>query len=340
MHDSSILAASLRLGIDLGGTKIELIALNAEGQEILRRRVPTPQNDYLATVATVAALVHQAEIELGQPGSIGIGTPGARSPVSGLMKNCNSTCLNGKPLQTDLERALNREIRLANDANCFALSEAVDGAAAGADSVFGVIIGTGVGGGVVVRGQVLDGANAIAGEWGHSPLPYFQFAHTQADRNSTGEHPATGEAILHPWPSPRELDTAPACYCGKKGCVETWLSGPALAADHVRYGGEDLPAHEIVQLANAGYGPCSATLARYEERLARALAGVINLIDPDVIVLGGGLSNATRLYDTVPRLWPRYVFSDHIDTRLVPPKHGDSSGVRGAAWLWSVVAAD
>lgn len=335
MHDSNILAAPLRLGIDLGGTKIELIALDSIGREILRRRIPTPQNDYLATVAAVAALVHAAESELGRSGSIGIGTPGARSPASGLMKNCNSTWLNGKPLQQDLERALNREVRLANDANCFALSEATDGAAAGAKTVFGVILGTGVGGGVVVCGQVLNGANAIAGEWGHRPLPHFQFAHTQADRTSTGHHPATGEAILHPWPGPREFDTAPACYCGKKGCIETWLSGPALAADHVRYGGEDLPAHEIVQLANAGYGPCSATLARYEERLARALAGVINLLDPDVIVLGGGLSNIARLYDTVPRLWPRYVFSDRIDTRLVPPKYGDSSGVRGAAWLWN-----
>ena len=329
------MAPPLRFGIDLGGTKIELAAFDAAGREVLRRRVPTPQDDYLATVAAVAALVHQAESELGQRGSIGIGTPGAISPASGLMKNCNSTCLNGQPLQEDLERALNREVRLANDANCFALSEAVDGAAAGAATVFGVILGTGVGGGVVVRGHVLHGANAIAGEWGHSPLPYFQFARAQADRASTGQHPATGEDILHPWPSPRELDAAPACYCGKRGCIETWLSGPALAADHVRYGGEALPAHEIAQLANAGYGPCSATLARYEERLARALAGVINLIDPDVIVLGGGLSNIARLYDTVPRLWPRYVFSDRIDTKLVPPQYGDSSGVRGAAWLWN-----
>lgn len=334
------MAPTLRFGIDLGGSKIELIALDAGGGEILRRRVPTPQDDYLATVAAVAALIHQAEFELGQTASIGIGTPGAISPASGRMKNCNSTCLNDQLLQEDLERTLNRKVRLANDANCLALSEATDGSAAGAETVFGVIIGTGVGGGVVVRGHVLNGANAIAGEWGHSPLPYFQFAHAQADRASTGQHPATGEAILHPWPSPRELDAAPACYCGKKGCIETWLSGPALAADHVRYGGEDLPAHEIVQLANAGYGPCSATLARYEERLARALAGVINLLDPDVIVLGGGLSNIARLYDTVPRLWSRYVFSDRVDTRLVPPTFGDSSGVRGAAWLWSVVVAD
>ena len=335
MRDFSTDAPRLRFGIDLGGSKIELIALAADGWEMLRRRVPTPQNDYLATVAAVAALVHQAEFELEQSGSIGIGTPGTLSPASGLMKNCNSTCLNGRPLQEDLERALNREVRLANDANCFALSEAVDGAATGADSVFGVILGTGVGGGVVVRGHVLGGANAIAGEWGHSPLPFFQFAHAQADRESTGQHPATGETILHPWPSPRELAAAPACYCGKKGCIETWLSGPGFAADHVRYGGEDLPAHEIAQLAQAGYGPCSATLARYEERLARALAGVINLLDPDVIVLGGGLSNIARLYDTVPCLWPRYVFSDRVDTRLVPPQHGDSSGVRGAARLWN-----
>ena len=333
------MAPPLRFGVDLGGTKIELIALDSSGQEILRRRVPTPQNDYLSTVAAVAALLHKAEVELGREGSVGIGTPGAISPASGLMKNCNSTCLNGRPLQQDLERALNREVRLANDADCFALSEATDGAAAGADTVFGVILGTGVGGGVVVRGQLLKGVNAIAGEWGHSPLPYFQFAHAQADRASTGQHPATGEDILHPWPSPRELGAAPACYCGKRGCIETWLSGPGFAADHVRYGGEELPAHEIVQLANAGYGPGSATLPRYQERLARALAGVINLLDPDVIVLGGGLSNIARLYDSVPRLWPRYVFSDRVDTRLVPPKHGDSSGVRGAAWLWGAVAA-
>ncbi|MEW6120155.1 MAG: ROK family protein [Pseudomonadota bacterium] len=326
---------TLRLGVDLGGTKIELIALDGAGHELLRRRMPTPQNDYLATVAAVAALVHQAEYELGGHGSIGVGTPGAVSPATGRMKNCNSTCLNGRPLQEDLERALNREIRLANDADCFALSEATDGAAAGANTMFGVILGTGVGGGVVVHGQPLRGANAIAGEWGHSPLPYFQFAHSQADREPTGTHPATGEPLTHPWPTPRELDAAPACYCGKKGCIETWLSGPGFAANHVRYGGEDLPAHEIAQLAAAGYGPCSATLARYEERLARALAGVINLIDPDVIVLGGGMSNIARLYETVPKLWRRYVFSDRVETRLVPPAFGDSSGVRGAAWLWN-----
>ena len=335
MRNFSTEPSALRLGIDLGGTKIELVGFDAASREILRRRVPTPQGDYDATIAAVTGLVRAAETELGATGSIGVGTPGAVSPATGRMKNCNSTCLNGRPLQQDLQRALNRDIRLANDADCFALSEATDGAAAGANTVFGVILGTGVGGGMVVRGQLLAGRNAIAGEWGHSPLPYFQFARAPSDRAPTGTHPATGEALVHPWPGPRELDAAPVCYCGKKGCIETWLSGPGFAADHVRYGGEDLPAHEIAQLAAAGYGPCSATLARYEERLARALAGVINLLDPDVIVLGGGLSNVARLYDTVPRLWRRYVFSDRVDTRLAPPKHGDSSGVRGAAWLWN-----
>lgn len=326
--------ANLRFGIDLGGTKIELIALDRDGRECLRRRIATPQNDYAATVAATARLVHDAEAELGQGGTVGIGTPGALSRATGRMKNCNSTCLIGRPFKQDLEKALAREIRISNDANCFALSEATDGAAAGAEVVFGVILGTGVGGGIVVRGRVLDGVNAIAGEWGHNPLPYFQFRHAKTDHTETGTHPATGERIVHPWPNPREFD-GPQCYCGKKGCIEAYLSGPALAADHVRYGGEELPAHEIAQLAAAGYGPCSKTLARYEERLARALASVINILDPDVIVLGGGLSNIARLYDNVPRLWPRYVFSDRIDTRLVPPKFGDSSGVRGAAWLWN-----
>jgi fructokinase/N-acetylglucosamine kinase len=325
---------SLRLGIDLGGTKIEIIALDKAGKELFRRRVPTPPGDYPGTVAAVAAVVKQTEMELGRKGSIGIGTPGALSKATGLMKNCNSTSLIGRPFKRDLESAIGREIRMTNDANCFALSEAVDGAGAGAEVVFGVILGTGVGGGVVVNGRVLDGPNSIAGEWGHNPLPYFQFAHSQTDHEDTGMHPATGERIVHPWPSERECN-GPPCYCGKKGCIEAYLSGPALAADHIRYGGEDLPAHEIAQLAAAGYGPCSKTLARYEERLARALAGVINILDPDVIVLGGGLSNIQRLYDNVPKLWPRYVFSDRVDTRLVPPKYGDSSGVRGAAWLWN-----
>jgi len=267
-----------RIGIDLGGTKTEAIALDAAGREIFRKRVPTPRGDYDATLKTIASLVAEAG-----EGSVGVGIPGALSHASGLVKNANSTWLIDKPLQQDLERALGREVRLANDANCFALSEATDGAAAGAEVVFGVILGTGVGGGIVVRGRIVEGANAIAGEWGHNPLPL----------------PRADDMPLRP------------CYCGRAGCIETYLSGPALE----RGGGE--PALDL-----------------YCERLARALAGVINIIDPDVIVLGGGVSNIARLYDEVPKLWPRHVFSDHIATRLLPPRHGDSSGVRGAAWLW------
>ncbi|MBI5331832.1 MAG: ROK family protein [Betaproteobacteria bacterium] len=291
-----------RIGIDLGGTKIEIAAYDACGVERLRRRVPTPQGDYRATLNAVAALVTQAEAELGGAGTVGVGMPGAVSPYSGLVKNANSTCLIGQPLQQDLQTLLQREVRLANDANCFALSEAIDGAAAGAEVVFGVILGTGCGAGVVVHGRALTGANAIAGEWGHNPLP---------------------------WPRAEELPGAP-CYCGKRGCIETWLSGPGLARDH----GGGLKAEAVVAGAAAGDAGCEAALARYEDRLARGLAHVINVLDPDVIVLGGGLSNIGRLYRNVPRLWGRYVFSDHVATRLTPPLHGDSSGVRGAARLW------
>lgn len=296
----------MRIGVDLGGTKTELIALGDDGAVRLRRRAPTPAGDYAATVALIAGMVTQVERELGVRASVGIGTPGSQSPVDGRMRNANSTCLNGQPLKQDVEAALGREVRLANDANCFALSEAVDGAGRGADVVFGVILGTGVGGGVVVHGRVLQGANGVAGEWGHNPLP------PGAD---TGGH-------------------APACYCGRHGCVETWLSGPALAADHLRTSGDAATPERIVARAAAGDAACEATLQRYEARLARALAGVINLLDPDVIVLGGGLSSIDRLYERVPRLWVPHVFSDRIVTRLCPPLHGDSSGVRGAAWLW------
>jgi len=274
----------MRLGIDLGGTKTEIVALAADGTELLRERVPTPRGDYAATVATIANLVALAEAKVGSGGTVGVGIPGAESRVTGRIKNANSTWLIGQPLRADLEAALGRPVRLANDANCFALSEATDGAAAGAEVVFGVILGTGVGGGIVVKGEVLVGANAIAGEWGHNPMP--------------------GEEAVRP-----------RCYCGRAGCIETYLSGPALAAD----GGAD----------------DEAAMARYERRLARALAQVINLLDPDVIVLGGGVSNLDRLYDRVPRLWGEWVFSDHVATRLVKNKHGDSSGVRGAAWLWN-----
>lgn len=296
----------MRIGVDLGGTKTELIALGDDGAVLLRRRAPTPAGDYAATVALIAGMVTQAERELGVRASVGIGTPGSQSPVDGRMRNANSTCLNGQPLKQDVEAALDREVRLANDANCFALSEAVDGAGRSAEVVFGVILGTGVGGGVVVHGRVLQGANGVAGEWGHNPLP---------PGDDTGGH-------------------APACYCGRHGCVETWLSGPALAADHLRISGDTATPENIVARAAAGDAACEATLRRYEARLARALAGVINLLDPDVIVLGGGLSSIGRLYEQVPRMWVPHVFSDRIVTRLRPPLHGDSSGVRGAAWLW------
>ncbi|MBI5936557.1 MAG: ROK family protein [Betaproteobacteria bacterium] len=297
----------IRLGIDLGGTKIELIALDAGGGELWRHRVPTPQGDYAGTLEAIARLVGEAERALGATGSVGIGTPGAISPASGLMKNANSVCLNGRPLKQDIEDRLGRTVRIANDANCFALSEAVDGAAAGARVVFGVIVGTGCGAGVVAHGQVLTGPNAIAGEWGHNPLP---------------------------WPQDHELP-GPACYCGKEGCVETWLSGPGLAREFKAVARQALAVPEIVRRAAAGDAACEAALQRYEDRMARGLAQVINVLDPDAIVLGGGLSNLARLYANVPQLWGRYVFSDTVHTRLLPPRHGDSSGVRGAAWLWN-----
>jgi len=297
----------MRIGVDLGGTKIELAALDRDGAILLRRRIATPGNDYAAIIRAVTALVDAAERTLGRQGTVGIGMPGALSPATGLVKNANSTCLIGKPFDRDLISALGRPVRFANDANCFALSEAVDGAAAGAAVVFGTILGTGVGAGIVVEGRVLTGANAIAGEWGHSPLP---------------------------WPADEERP-GPRCYCGKHGCIESFLSGPGLALDHRSATGEALEATAIAAAAGAGDPGAEATLARYEDRLARALATVINLLDPDVIVLGGGLSGITRLYEAVPRRWGAYVFSDEVATRLAPPRHGDSSGVRGAAWLWA-----
>lgn len=295
-----------RLGVDLGGTKIEILALGPDGREAYRRRVATPQGDYAATVRAVGELVEAAESALGSRGSLGVGMPGSLSPASGLIKNANSTCLIGQPLDRDLAARLGRPVRLENDANCFALSEASDGAAAGAKVVFGVILGTGVGGGLVVEGRVLRGRQAVAGEWGHNPLP---------------------------WPSDEERP-GPACYCGKQGCIETFLSGPGLARDHAAATGEGLEAAEIAARAEAGDSAADATLTRYESRLARGLATVINLLDPDAIVLGGGLSKLRRLYEALPRLLPAWVFSDRCDTPILPPRHGDSSGVRGAAWLW------
>jgi len=297
----------MRIGIDLGGTKIEAIVLDDGGAVRFRERAPTPQGDYAGTLAAIRDLVARAERVVGQSCTVGIGTPGAISPATGLMKNSNSTMLNGKPLKADLEQVLGRAVRMANDANCFALSEAVDGAAAGAEVVFGVIVGTGCGAGVVVHGRVLTGPNAIAGEWGHNPLPWA----------NDDERPG------------------PDCYCGKHGCIETWLSGTGFANTFASETGLRLTAPEIVARAEAGDTLCEAALQRYEDRMARGLAHVINILDPEVIVLGGGMSNVRRLYDHVPQLWGRYVFSDRVDTRLVPPLHGDSSGVRGAAWLWS-----
>jgi predicted NBD/HSP70 family sugar kinase len=296
----------LRLGVDLGGTKIEIIALDRQGRELLRRRTATPKDDYGATLRTLSQLVGEAERDLGSRGTLGIGTPGSISRATGLLRGSNSVCLNGQPIKQDLEALLGRGIRITNDANCFALSEATDGAGNGAAVVHGVIVGTGVGSGVVVHGRVLEGANAIAGEWGHNPLP---------------------------WPRDDERP-GPACFCGRRGCIETWLSGPGMERDHFALTGERLTAREIAARADAGDAACAATLARLEERFARALAHVINLLDPDVIVLGGGMSNIGRLYANVPRQWGAWIFSDRVDTRLVPNVHGDSSGVRGAAWLW------
>jgi fructokinase len=299
--------ARTRIGIDLGGTKIEGVALTADGTVAARRRISTPRHDYHATIAAIVGLVRGLETDLGDgPLPVGVGMPGAVSPATGLVKNANSTWLIGRRLDADLAEALGRAVRLANDANCFALSEASDGAAAGAACVFGVIVGTGTGGGVVVHGRVLTGPNAIAGEWGHNPLP---------------------------WPRDEERP-GPACYCGRSGCIETFISGPGLAQDFRLATGEAIDAPEIVRRAGADDAAADAALGRYEDRMARALASVINVLDPDVIVLGGGMSNVRRLYINVPRLWSRYVFSDRVDTRLVAPMHGDSSGVRGAAWLW------
>lgn len=295
----------MRIGIDLGGTKIEAIALDESGVELQRKRVATPQGDYHAILKTIAQLIVDIESATQQRGTIGIGTPGALSPATGLMRNSNSVCLNGLPVKTDLENLLQRKIRMANDANCFALSEATDGAAKGAAVVFGVIVGTGTGAGVVVNGQVLTGPNAIAGEWGHNPLP---------------------------WPQDNERPGSD-CYCGKQGCIETFLSGPGLERDYQLAGGEKISAAEIVLRAENNESQAERCLLHYEDRMARSLAHIINVLDPDVIVLGGGMSNVQRLYRNVPAIWGKYVFSDIVLTKLLPPKFGDSSGVRGAAWL-------
>ena len=304
------LPATPAIGVDLGGTKIEAIVLDADGTSRWRERVPTPAGDYAAILQTIAALVQHAEADLGLTGcSVGVGTPGTAT-AAGLIKNANSTCLNGRPLQRDIAQAIGRPVRIANDANCLALSEATDGAAAGAEVVFAAILGTGVGAGIVVNGRQLTGPNGLAGEWGHNPLPWTDVA----------ERPGA------------------ACYCGRHGCIETWLSGPAMARDHAERTQEALTARQIGERAAQGDAGCEATLQRYESRLARSLAHVINLLDPHVIVLGGGLSGLDRLLVNVPRLWGEFVFSgglaDPVRTVLRRSLHGDSSGVRGAAWLW------
>ena len=296
----------VKIGIDLGGTKIEIVALGEGNCELFRRRVATPQGDYWGIISTIAELVKTAEKKLGERGTVGIGTPGAISLATGLLRNSNSTCLNGQPLYDDLQRILDCPLRIDNDANCFALSEVLDGAAAGKKVVFGVIVGTGTGGGIVVNGMTLKGINSIAGEWGHNPLP---------------------------WPRDDEIKS-PDCYCGKQGCIETYLSGPGMSNDHQRVTRTKLTAEAIRIGASRGDRACEETIQRYEDRMARSLASVINILDPDIIVLGGGMSNLTRLYKNVPCLWANYVFSDRVDTILVPPKHGDASGVRGAALLW------
>ena len=300
--------SSIRIGVDLGGAKIEAIALAANGTTLVRRRVPTPRDDYDATIDAIVTIVDGLEQEIGARGTVGLGTPGAVSPATGRIKNSNSTWLLDRPLAEDLAARLARPVRLDNDANCFALSEATDGGGRGAKVVFGVILGTGTGGGIVVDGRPLVGANAIGGEWGHNPLP---------------------------WPESDERP-GPPCYCGRRGCLETFLSGPALSRDYAAATGEQRDPPAIAAAAGAGDAGAEAALRRYEDRLARGLASVINVVDPDIIVLGGGMSNIDRLYDQVPRLWAPYVFSDRVDTRLVRPAHGDSSGVRGAAWLWTI----
>ena len=302
-------APEMRIGIDLGGTKIEALAIDKAGIELLRYRIDTPRDDYRATIMAMAGLVLRIEQETGTRGSVGAGIPGSISGRTGLVKNANSTWLNGQPLQRDISAVLGREVRVANDANCLAVSEATDGAAAGKGVVFGVILGTGCGGGLAVHGHIHAGANGVGGEWGHNPLPWL----TEAE------------------------NPGPVCYCGKRGCMETWVSGTGVARDFREVTGKAQTSREILAACEAGDAEAVAAVERLEDRLARGLAHLINVLDPDVLVFGGGLSKVERLYREVPRLLPKYVFGGEAETPLLQAKYGDSSGVRGAAWLWPSV---
>ena len=340
----------MRIGIDLGGTKTEIICLNSNnGKELYRHRVPTPKNDYQATIKNMADMVFLSYLKLGEKGTVGVGIPGTISSITGNVKNANSTWLNGNPLDKDLGNILDREVKVENDANCFAVSEATDGAARGAKVVFGVIIGTGCGGGVVAEGKPISGLNGIGGEWGHNPLPMPKIFSPNAgseyleyfDRNEDVEtriskiykHKDKLNFFTNDW-AENEYP-GQQCYCGKRGCIETWLSGTGFKNDYIHVTGETLSTHDIIANAQKGEEKAVAALNRYIDRMAKSLAGIIDIIDPDVIVLGGGMSNITKLYDAVPAIWDKYIFSDDCHTKLVPPRFGDSSGVRGAAWLWS-----
>lgn len=299
----------MRIGIDLGGTKTEVIALADNGTELFRHRLPTPKNDYQATIRTIVELVANAEAATGERGTVGIGLPGSISPYTRVVKNANSTWLNGQPFDRDLQLALNRDVRLANDANCLAVSEAIDGAASEAQIVFAVIIGTGCGAGIAINGRSIIGGNGTAGEWGHNPLPWMD-----------NEELRIGEQL--------------PCYCGKQGCIETFVSGSGFSADFQRLSGERLGGHEIIARAEQRDALAEQAIGRYETRLAKSLAHIVNILDPDVIVLGGGMSNVDRLYQTLPQLIKPWVFGCECETPILKAQHGDSSGVRGAAWLW------
>lgn len=326
----------IRLGIDFGGTKTEIIALDGRnGKELFRKRVATVRDDYVQTLKSFQGLIQEAEQSLGQTGTVGIGIPGTVSNDTGFVKNANSVWVNGKPLKKDLEELLRREVRIQNDANCFAVSEAVDGAGQGASVVFGVIIGTGCGGGVVVDGKPIGGINGIGGEWGHNPLPYPRVYSPAPPAHSFPKEPTKSGIIQFTEDSSWSEYPGEACYCGKYGCQELWISGTGFKADYKRVTGEDLSTHDVITHARNGEAKAAAALDRYVDRLARSLSVVINILDPDVIVLGGGMSNVASLYDRVPEAWGKYIFSDIVHTKLKPPMHGDSSGVRGAAWLWN-----